>query len=58
MARTIDIHVKLDPRTFRRYCAFDTFRRQRRWYPPVIQSTEDLTCYCWLEDRWGHLARM
>ena len=36
MARTIDIHVKLDPRTFRGYCAFDTFRRQRRWYPPIM----------------------
>ena len=36
MARTIDIHVKLDPKTFRGYCAFDTFRRQRRWYPPIM----------------------
>lgn len=36
MARTIDIHVRLDAATFRRYCAFDTFRRQRRWYAPVM----------------------
>ena len=36
MARTIDIHVKLDPTTFRADCAFDTFRRQRRWYPPIM----------------------
>lgn len=36
MAKQIDIHVRLDARTFRRYCAFDTFRRQRRWYWPVL----------------------
>ena len=36
MAKQIDIHVRLDARTFRRFCAFDTFRRQRRWYFPVM----------------------
>ena len=36
MARSIDIHVRLDARPFRRFCGFDTFRRQRRWYPPVM----------------------
>lgn len=36
MAKPIEIHVRLDANTFRRYCAFDTFRRQRRWFPPVM----------------------
>lgn len=36
MAKQIDIHVRLNDRMFRRYCAFDTFRRQRRWYWPVL----------------------
>lgn len=36
MAKSIDIHVKLNDKMFRRYCAFDTFRRQRRWYWPVL----------------------
>lgn len=36
MARSIDIHVRLDANTFRRFCGFDAFRRQRRWYPPVM----------------------
>lgn len=38
MARHIDIRVRLDARTFRRYCAFDAFRRQRRWYWPALIS--------------------
>ena len=38
MARSIDIHVKLDDKMFRRYCAFDNFRRQRRWYWPVLTA--------------------
>ena len=38
MAKQIDIHVRLDARTFRRFCAFDTFRRQRRWYFPVMAA--------------------
>ena len=38
MAKQIDICVRLDAATFRRYCAFDTFRRQRRWYLPVLAS--------------------
>ena len=38
MAKKIDISVRLDAKTFRRYCAFDTFRRQRRWYWPVLAS--------------------
>ena len=36
MAKPIEIHVRLDAGAFRRYCAFDTFRRQRRWFPPVM----------------------
>lgn len=36
MAKPIEIHVRLDATAFRRYCAFDTFRRQRRWFPPVM----------------------
>ena len=36
MARSIDIHVRLDPASFRRFCAFDSFRRQRRWFAPVM----------------------
>ena len=36
MAKPIESHVRLDAKTFRRYCAFDTFRRQRRWFPPVL----------------------
>ena len=36
MSRRIDIHVRLDAATFRRYCAFDNFRRQRRWFAPTM----------------------
>ena len=36
MAKQIDIPVHLSAAAFRRYCAFDTFRRQRRWYAPVL----------------------
>lgn len=36
MKKPIEIHVHIDPGMFRRYCAFDTFRRQRRWYLPVM----------------------
>ena len=38
MKRTITIDVRLDARTFRRYCAFDAFRRQRRWYWPTLAT--------------------
>ncbi|MBQ3270240.1 MAG: YcxB family protein [Clostridia bacterium] len=38
MAKQIDIPVRLDARAFRRFCAFDTFRRQRRWYFPVMAA--------------------
>ena len=38
MPRQIDIPVRLDPRTFRRYCAFDALIRQRRWYWPALLS--------------------
>lgn len=38
MAKTIDVDVRLDDKMFRRYCAFDTFRRQRRWYWPVLAA--------------------
>lgn len=31
----IHIPVKLDKATFRRFAAFDTFRRQRRWRTPI-----------------------
>lgn len=36
MARQIDVRVRLDPKTFRRYCAFDAFRRRRRWFAPLM----------------------
>lgn len=38
MAKQIDMPVRLDARAFRRFCAFDTFRRQRRWYFPVMAA--------------------
>lgn len=38
MARAIDVHVHLDAATYRRFCRFDAFRRQRKWYPPVLVS--------------------
>lgn len=38
MSRPIIVPVHLDARTFRRYCAFDAFKRQRRWYWPVLTS--------------------
>lgn len=36
MTKAIQIPVHLDARTFRRYCAFDAFYRQRRWYWPAL----------------------
>jgi len=36
MAKPIEIHVRLDARTFRRYCAFDALRRRRGWFMPVL----------------------
>ena len=36
MTGSIEISVRLDARTFRRYCAFDALRRQRRWYWPAL----------------------
>jgi len=36
--KPIELHVRIDDRMFRRYCAFDTFRRQRRWYLPVLTA--------------------
>ena len=36
MKQEITIHVRLDPKGFRAFCRFDTFRRQRRWYAPVL----------------------
>ena len=38
MPKEINIAVRLDARTFRRYCACDAFRRQRRWYWPALAS--------------------
>lgn len=38
MAGHIDIAVRLDARTFRRYCAFDAFQRQRRWHLPAVAA--------------------
>ncbi len=38
MSRPIDIRVRLDAGTFRRYCAFDAFRRRRRWFLPALAS--------------------
>ena len=36
MAKPIEIHVRLDARTFRRYCVFDAFRRRRAWFLPAM----------------------
>lgn len=36
MTKPIEIRVRLDARAFRRFCAFDTFRRQRRWFAPLM----------------------
>ena len=38
MAGHIDIAVRLDAGTFRRYCAFDAFQRQRRWRLPAAAA--------------------
>lgn len=38
MPQQIEIPVRLDARTFRRYCAFDAFIRQRRWYWPAMAA--------------------
>ena len=55
MPKQIDIHVRLDARAFRRYCAFDTFRRQRGWYVPVLVSmlliTASLALLIWAKAR-------
>lgn len=34
----IVIPVRLDAPTFRRYCAFDAFRRRRLWFVPVMAA--------------------
>ena len=36
MKQKITIHVRLDPARFRRFCRFDNFRRQHRWFVPVM----------------------
>jgi hypothetical protein len=38
MPGEIHIDVRLDANTFRRYCAFDALKRQRRWYWPALAS--------------------
>ncbi len=38
MTSDIRIHVHLNPGRYRQFCSFDTFRRQRRWFPPVLIS--------------------
>lgn len=38
MPGEIHIDVRLDAHTFRRYCAFDALKRQRRWYWPALAS--------------------
>lgn len=38
MTGPVDIRVRLDAGTFRRFCAFDALRRQRRWYWPALIS--------------------
>lgn len=43
MKGSIDISVRLDAKTFRRYCAFDAFRRQRRWYWPTLAAAALIT---------------
>ena len=39
MTERIDIRVRLDAGAFRRYCAFDAFRRRRRWFAPLLAAT-------------------
>ena len=38
MKKEINIRVKIDPWTYRDFCNFDTFRRQRRWFFPVMAA--------------------
>ena len=38
MSKSVDIPVRLDAATFRRYCAFHAFRRRRRWYWPALAA--------------------
>ena len=35
-AREIVIHVKLDEKTFKRFCRFDTLKLRRRWARPAL----------------------
>ena len=38
MGKQIDVHVRLDADTYRRYCNFDAFRRRRKWFTPLMAS--------------------
>ena len=38
MSSDIRIHVRLDAGRYRQFCSFDNFRRQRRWFPPLMVS--------------------
>ena len=38
MNSEIRIHVHLNSKQYRRFCAFDIFKRQRRWFVPVLTS--------------------
>ena len=38
MSSNIRIHVHLDAKRYRQFCSFDNFRRQRRWFPPLLIS--------------------
>ena len=36
MKQDISIQVRLDPRQYRRFVNFDNFKRQRRWFVPLL----------------------
>lgn len=35
---TVTVHVKMDARTFRRFCLYDVFVLRRRWLSPAVFS--------------------
>ena len=38
MNSNISIRVRLDAKQYRQFCSFDNFRRQRRWFVPLLVS--------------------
>ena len=36
MKQKITVHVRLSPSQFRKFCRFDNFRRQHRWFVPIM----------------------